>query len=251
MILKTKIRQRLVALLIFTLMMGGGIARAIEIDANDLILVLYGNKIEYYQFIDRTDILHDGGGVNTYSVPGSGLSAAGRAGTIRWALVAVNTDTGDFFGNPTTTTFSYTGPRTPRSVIADYIYLNEVLWAGKVFDDSTDPASGTFPRGERGSFFDLVDFGSGNGRLGVLPPGTSAAASYGETLQILEGNYLTGVVTDTEHTATLALINPSDLRAGAILTINGPLASPAPASLLLFASGLAGLIGIRRRLLSA
>lgn len=245
--LKTEIRQRLLALFTFAVIMGGGSAQAIEINANDLILVLYGNNTEYYQFIDRTNIVHDGGGEDAYSVPGSGVVAAGPADTTRWSLIAVNTRTGDFFGPPTETTFSYQGPKVPTFVIADHIYLNEVLWAGKLFDASTDPTSGTSPKSDTASFFNQVDFGSGNGRLGVLPPGTSAAGEYGQTLQILDGDYFSGSVTDTRHTATLTHLDPSDLSAGAILTINGPLFVPVPASLLLFVSGLIGVIGAVRR----
>lgn len=248
---KSKIKRGFLAIFAFALMMGATVkAQAIEIGPNDLVLVLYGNNTEYYQLIGQTpDVLTTGG---TFAVSGNGVSAAGPAATTQWALVSFNTTTGDFSGDVTDVNLSFIGSTTPSNIPADVIYNNLAVWAGNVTAASTDPTSGTFSRADSSSFFNQVDGGNGDGRLTALPPGTSAAGPYGQTLTILAGDFNTGNITNPGTTASLSLINPSDLAAGAILAITAPAPVPLPPAVVLFASGLVGLIGVaRRRLIGA
>lgn len=247
---RSKIKQGFLAIFAFALILGATVkAQAIEIGPNDLILVLYGNNTEYYQLIGQTpDILNTGGNFN---ISGASLTTAGPAATTQWALVSFNFDNGDFSGNPTDVNISFRGAPIPGTVAADAIFGNLGSWAANVSDPS-NPTSGTFSRASDFSFYNQVDAGIGNGALGVLPPGTSAAGSYGQTLTILAGDFNTGNITNTGTMATLSLINPSDLAAGAILAITAPAPVPLPPAVVLFASGLVGLIGMaRRRLIGA
>jgi hypothetical protein len=248
---RSKIKKGFLAIFAFALIVGATVkAQAIEIAPNDLVLVLYGNNTEYYQLIGQTpDILNTGGNFN---ISGANLNAAGPAATTQWALVSFNTTTGDFSGDVTDVNITFRGSTVPSNIPADAIYNNLAVWAGNVTAASTDPNSGTFPKSDTASFFNQVDFGNGDGRLAALPPGTSATGSYGQTLTILAGDFNTGNITNTGTTASLSLINPSDLAAGALLAITAPAPVPLPASVVLFASGLVGLIGVaRRRLIGA
>lgn len=249
---RSKIKRGFLAIFAFALIMGATVkAQAIEIGPNDLVLVLYGNNTEYYQLIGQTpDILNTGGNFN---VSGASLNAAGPAATTQWALVSFNTSDGTFDGEVTDANFTFRGSATPSNIPgSDVIFNNLAGWAGNVTAASTDPNSGTFPKSDSSSFFTFVDAPNGDGRLAALPAGTSAAGSYGQTLTILAGNFNTGNITDNGTMATLSLINPSDLASGAILAITAPSVVPLPPAVVLFASGLVGLIGVaRRRLIGA
>lgn len=249
---RSKIKQGFLAIFAFALILGATVkAQAIEIGPNDLVLVLYGNNTEYYQLIGQTpDILNTGGNFN---ISGASLNAAGPAATTQWALVSFNTSDGTFGGDLTDVNFTFRGAATPSNVAGiDQLYSNLAGWAGNVTAASTDPNSGTFPKSDSSSFFTFVDAPNGDGRLGALPAGTSAAGSYGQTLTILAGDFNTGNITNSGTTASLSLINPSDLAAGAILAITAPAPVPLPPAVVLFASGLVGLIGVaRRRLIGA
>lgn len=245
---KSKIKRGFLALFAFALMMGATVkTQAIEIGPNDLVLVLYGNNTEYYQLIGQTPAVLTTGG--NFNISGPGLTAAGPAATTQWALVSFNTSDGTFGGDVTDVNLTFRGSPTPSNIPADVIFNNLAVWAGNVTAASTDPTSGTFSRADTSSFFNQVDGGNGDGRLTVLPGGTSAAGSYGQTLTILAGDFNSGNVINTGTLASLSLVNPSDLTAGALLAI-APV--PLPASVVLFASGLVGLIGVaRRRLIGA
>jgi len=249
--LRSKIKQGFLAIFAFALILGATVkAQAIEIGPNDFVLVLYGNNTEYYQLIGQTPgILNTGGNFN---ISGASLNAAGPAATTQWALVSFNTTTGDFSGDPTDVNITFRGAATPSNIPADAIFNNLAVWSANA-PLPPDANSATASRADAFSYFNAMDAGIGDGRLGaILPAGTSSSGSYGQTLTILAGDFNTGNITNTGTTASLSLINPSDLAAGAILAITAPAPVPLPPAVVLFASGLVGLIGVaRRRLIGA
>jgi hypothetical protein len=241
-----KIKQGFLVMFAFALLMSAAVqAQAITVDPNDLVLVLYNNGTEYYQVVGRVPDL-----INSPPSPilisGANLTTAGPAASTLWALVSFNTTTGDFSGSPNGVTLSYNSPIPSTNPNGPGIFDSLAVWGGNVSVGSTDDATGTFPKSDPNSFFNGVDGGNGDGRLNSqLPSGTSAAGQYGQSLGLMTVGYDTTQVTNSMLTASLMLVGSSgDLSQGAYLTIN---AVPIPAAVILFVTGLVGLIGLARR----
>lgn len=237
---RSKIKKGFLAIFAFALISGATVkAHAIVINPNDLVLVLYGNSTEYYQNITPTTDAGPAPGV--FSIGASGVSAAGPIATTQWALVSWQ-----FTEATGPTTINFAGKGNPTEGFTDLVWNNLASWSSLISNVSTNPNNATISTTAQQSYTSNVDNFRDGTMNGAFPAGTGFG-NYGQTLEILSGDFNTLSVTPTGRTANLSL----DGLGGAILTIASPAPVPLPASLVLFASGLVGLIGVARRKLIA
>jgi hypothetical protein len=242
--LKTVMKRSAVTLFALSVFAGvnfGGKAEAIEIGSGDLALVLYGNSTEYYQNLGAGNTLLAPGAINTFTIDGSTLTNVGGANPVKWALVSFSFDND---GNATTL-HSTLNPIAPSQLGA--VQINFGWDATAIFSglNGGDGLSQQFlPAGDQFSFSNLVD-GAGNGSLaGAFP--VSTTGGFGSTLSLIEGDYTTNVI------RTVGSAGLSSPAGSALLTVTAlPAPVPLPAAVILFGTGLLGLVGLGRRKLIA
>ena len=238
-------------------------AKAFQFNNGDLVLAIFGNNTEFYYDIGQKSSLLAPGPLTTIDIsalPGSpfapGSGVVGGAQT-QWTIIGRNQVAASPSANGI---FVYAGSQNDSSNITILpgisatnsriqgwnSFLNGSTGStpigpgAQVFLNSTDPAAFTNPNN-----FDI------DGTLGGSWNGGGMKGSVGDLLNILEGrarNELgqTNVISDAGRAILLA--------SGQLTICGGAGCSlatvPVPAAVVLFASGLIGLVGIARRKLT-
>ncbi len=211
-----------------------GQAQAFTFGDGDLVLAIYGNNTEaLYNLGSATTRLTPGGTPFTLDVS-AGLAAA---------QVGTNAVKYTIFGWDSTqqiqaaTTFAQGQVQPPGSLVDLTNQLNaSVNWSGQL---GVNPIAGdTVAKSNPLSFSSNLD-GPGDGKFGGTWP-VAMQGALGDILNIMNGDATVGTFTQVGRVL---------LAANGLLTIGnpGPSAVPLPAGVVLFGTGLIGLIGVARR----
>ena len=206
-------------------------AQAFTFGNGDLVLAIYGNNTEaLYNLGSATSVLAPGGaGISNLNVS-AGLAAAG-VGTnpIRLTLFGHNISAGNVYA---ATTFA------PGSINPNLLGLT-VQFESSIGMSSLGGFTGdTIARSDAQSFTSNLNQ-AGTGTMGGSWP-VAMQGSLDQVLNIMRGDINAGSFTQ---------IGRILLSSNGLLTVGnpGPAAVPLPAGVVLFGSGLIGLIGMARR----
>lgn len=215
-----------------------GQAEALEFGNGDLVLALYGNSTEYLRNLGTQSSLLSGSTQTTINIDPAALTAVGGTNNVNWALYGFNCDAGcvnptTFVGGTTKSLSAFTPTEIANSAVNNG-WIIAAIQSGQL---SGDGLSAQLIAASNPNSF-TSSFGTSN-TLGSSFP-VSTAGSLGGLLNILSGNFTGGGLSQL-GTAILAAN-------GSTLTIQAGLAAvPIPAAVVLFGSGLIGLVGVARR----
>lgn len=223
-------------------------AEAVDISTGDLVLAIFGNGQEWVQNLGQSSgLLTSGGNFTVGSGVFAPITGAGGNNTLRWALIGY-TEEPSFTTSPTgQNSFSlFAGSSkapsqmTPTEIsqIVQGPAFNAMFgWAAQstTGDGSTE---GLIPAADFLSY--TSNFFTDGTMAGSFP--ITMEGNFSSTLNILE---VFGDNSFNHPNSTVAnwLINPDGSRTLSIT----PAPVPLPAAVVLFSSGLVGLIGVARR----
>jgi hypothetical protein len=228
---------RLVVATIATAALAGPVtsAHALQFTTGDAVLAVYGNGTEYVQNLGTmTNLVTNGLTLNLSNIM-SQISAGGNP--LSYAIIGYNSNTNVMFGSRSA--IEDWTVRDKNQVSANTLFGNTSGWGGQL--NSAADARNLFPQNDDLSFSTNMNASGGNTLGNAIPSVRGGFAPVGELLHILTRNG--GPQTLTE--ATIA-----SLTAGGQLTIGQVAAVPVPTAVVLFASGLIGLVGLARRRVS-
>ncbi len=206
-----------------------GQAQAFSFGENDLVLAVYGNNTEALYNLGNANTRLANGATFSQSVS-AGLAAAG-VGTnpVRFTIFGHDSTVGNVFAG---TTFA------PGQINPNQLGLTVQFEASIGMQALGGFTGDTIAKADPKSFSSNLNL-NGAGNMG----GTWPVAMQGSLDQVL--NIMKGDV----NTNTFTQVGRVLLTAGGLLTIGnpGPAAVPLPAGVVLFGTGLIGLIGIARR----
>jgi hypothetical protein len=210
-----------------------GQAQAFSFGQNDLVLAIYGNNTEaLYNLGDFNTRLGSGA---TFSLDVSaGISAASvGANPVKWTVFGwdVTLPAGQVHA---ATTFAPGQVQPPGTLLDLTSQLNPAL----AWSSNSDFTGDTIAKADIKSFSSNLNQ-DGSGKLGGAWP-VAMQGELGQFMNILRG--------DVENN-TFSAVGRVLLAANGLLTIGnpGPNPVPLPAGVVLFGSGLIGLIGVARR----
>ncbi|TKB73770.1 MAG: hypothetical protein E8D46_07730 [Nitrospira sp.] len=213
-------------------------AHAVTFAPGDAVLVLYGNGTEYIRNLGSfSSLLTNGINLNLSSVLGA-LSPTGVGGpnTIEYTIVGNNSNTSMFFGSASTAA-QFTAQQLNQVLPANYenVLLN---WRGPL-GVAADPARNLYLATDALSFSTNMN-ASGNDSLGAsIPAARRGSADINTVLNLLQRNGAANTLT-TVGSAFLSQANGTFVVS----------AVPVPAAVVLFATGVIGLVGMARRRMS-
>ena len=228
-------RTAMATALVIAGVVSGGQAQAIEFGNGDLVLALYGNNTELLMNLKQQSSLL-GSTPTTITINASDLTAVSGSNRINWSLYGFNQDVNL---NPTT----FVGG-TVKALSA--FTPTEIINASPVNGWNAAAIQGALLAGD-GLLVQRIPASDFNSFTKVFGPSSlasafavSTAGSLGGMLNIISGNVTTGALSQIGQ-AMLSLD-------GSTLTIGANLAAvPVPAAVVLFGTGLIGLVGIARR----
>lgn len=218
----------------------GGEAHALEFGNGDLVLALYGNSTQYLRNLGQVSSLFSGGPSVTVNIDPTQFAQVGGVDPVKWALYSFSFDAAS--GSPTT--LAAGSSKEVSAFTTTELSQVQIVnsWNSAAVQSGLMSGDGIFgvhvlPASNPQSF--TSTFGT-DGRLSGGWP-VSMEGTPGSLLHLLNGDYNTNGLSTIGH-AILALN-------GSTLTINAgpPAAVPLPAAVILFGSGLIGLVGIARR----
>ena len=213
-------------------------AQALTFGAGDAVLVLYGNNTEYVKNLGSfSSLLSTGIDLDLSGVIGQLTpNGVGGANPIEYTIVGNNSATSIFFGNSFAASTWSTAQKNAVSVTTYNGAL--VNWSGPL-GLAADPARTLYASTDGLSFSTNLN-GAGNDSLGGSIPGTRrGSADIGTILQLLQRD---------GAAASLATVGTAFLnQANGHFVVS---AVPVPSAVVLFATGVIGLVGLARRRMS-
>ena len=213
-----------------------GQAQALEFGNGDLVFAIYGNSTQYLRNLGQVSSLFSGGNEVTVNVDPAHFSQVGGVDPVKWALYSFSYDAGT--GLPTlfhAGSSKEPGAFTPTElsqVQLVHSWNSAVVQSGQMSGDGNIGVH-ILPASHPQSFTNTF---STDGRLAGGWP-VSVEGIPGSTLHLLEGIYDTNAISKI-GTAVFAAN-------GSTLTLTAPV--PVPAAVILFGSGMIGIVGIARR----
>lgn len=208
-----------------------GQAQAFTFGENNLVLAIYGNNTEaLYNLGDATAILAPGGaGISNLDLSAGLAAASVGTGTVRYTVFAHDSNVGTIHAG---TSFA-SSAINPNGVFPTFQFEASIGMAGQ-----GGFAGDTIARADYRSFTSNLNQ-AGTGAMA----GTWPVAMQGNIEQVLN------IVMADVNTGTFTQVGRVLLTAGGLLTVGnpGPSAVPLPAGVVLFGTGLIGLVGIARR----
>ena len=203
-------------------------AHALQFNTGDAVLVLYGNNTQYVQNLGSSSTLLTNGIDLDLS---SFLSSVGGANPIKYTLVGATAST-IFFGNSVPIS-SWTA--TNKNQVVPINYTSALTnWAGQLF--ATGDTRNLIPTADALSFTSL--FGTTDTLASSIPGARRGSADIDSILYLLERQN-PGAATTLAQVGTAFLSS-----ANGRFTIS---TVPVPAAVVLFATGMIGLVGVARR----
>ena len=212
-----------------------GNAHAFNFADGDLVLAIYGNN---------TEALYNLGSASTRLAPGASFNSLNVSAGLAAASVGTNSVKYSLFGFDATTGLNVFAGTTfaPSAINPSQLILVQELNSAGTMQGLIDSIGGlpgdTIAKADPNSFSSQMDqAGSGNYN-GAWPVAMQGAI--GDVLNIMKGDVNTGTFTQVGR---MLLSADGNL----ILGNPGPSAVPLPAGVVLFGTGVIGLIGIARR----
>ena len=203
-------------------------AQALQFNVGDAVLVLYGNNTEYVQNLGSfSTLLSTGIDLDLSSI----MASAGGANPIKYTLVG-NTNSTIFFG--TSAAIGSWTNTNKNQVVPTNLTNGLTGWSGQLA--ATSDARSLIPKADLLSFSSVLN-PSGTDTFGGSIP-KRGSADIGSILYLLQRQ-------NPGAATTLAQVGTAFLNSA-----NGHFvvsAVPVPAAVVLFATGVIGLVGIARR----
>lgn len=210
-------------------------AHALQFSSGDAVLAVYGNGTEYVRNLgSMSNVITNGLTLDLSSIM-SQVSAGGLP--VNFAIAGYNSSTDVMFGSRSpiadwTTT-------NKNQVSTNTLFSNLSGWGGLLA--SASDVRNLFPQADVLSFSSNLNASGANTLGGSVPAIRGGFAPVGDLMHIL---------TRTGGPTSLTEATIASLTAGGAFQIGQVAAVPVPAAVVLFASGLVGLVGLARRRMS-
>lgn len=224
-------------------------AQALQFSGGDLVLAIYGNDKEYLRVLGQADVLTAPGNTSNFSISSTDLAQlngpippATSPAPLRYSLFAVYLDEET---NPNK--FKFSSSKTASQITpAEQLLVNTTIGgntAATLLAQGTGSPTPIDIRANTSTISFTSKFGTGGNFVSTIP--FSGQGLLGQTLNFLVGDMFqpvgSNVVMDMGH----AILSADGLS----LLVSGNPASPVPlpAAVILFGTGLAGIVGLARR----
>ncbi len=211
-------------------------AHALQFGQGDAVLAVYGNGTEYVRNLGSfSSLISNGLTLDLSSIVGS----IGGANPVQVALFGA-TDAEGFFGNKFPLTSFSNSQKNQANV--NQLQGNLGGWSNSLL--AVSDARNLFPSTDPLSFSQSMNSSGNNSLGGSVPPARPSFAGVGENLYLL-------LKPSTGTGSSMTQVGIAVFGANGQFQVSGNVSAvPVPAAVVLFASGLVGLVGLARRRMS-